>query len=531
MKVYTPEISWHERDPIYTCAFHPIKKKKLATSGVTGCIRLWEVGEKGEEKRDGEKTEDIVNGIGHLSNCRVKFIASLKRHCKSVNVIRWNPEGEILASAGDEACIFLWKENEVKNQKTLDMDEDENKENWFSFKTFRGHLEDILDLSWSKDGSVIISGSIDNSVYVWDVTTGNKIAILKEPKGFVQGVVYDPLGANYCCISTDRCLRIFSTVNNKCIQSISKMQMSKENVDPMPPAIRIFHDDTMKSFFRRMCYTSDGNLLFAPSGCLEIDNKLINTSYIFTRNAYTKPCLYIPHDKPSIAIACCPNKYELNKKKDTSADNIDNLFSLPYRYIFAIATEDSVYIYDTQNLTPFAYTTGIHYSNLSDLTWSNDGKMLCISSIDGFCSFVIFGDKQLGEIYTEPVIMEEVVESCEASKTEAKSVKLDIKSKLQKQSEINSKSKKVLENKSSQEVSSKMDDVYMMDEDSSDKSEASSDKASVEIIDEIEGKKDALKESNESNTNEIKTLAFKKKDDSVKIAGANSVKRLKLIPL
>ena len=40
MKVYTPEISWHERDPIYTCAYHPIKKNKLATSGVTGCIRV-----------------------------------------------------------------------------------------------------------------------------------------------------------------------------------------------------------------------------------------------------------------------------------------------------------------------------------------------------------------------------------------------------------------------------------------------------------------------------------------------------------
>jgi hypothetical protein len=32
----------------------------------------------------------------------------------------------------------------------------------------------------------------------------------------------------------------------------------------MPPSIRIFHDDTMKSFFRRMCFTPDGNLLLTP---------------------------------------------------------------------------------------------------------------------------------------------------------------------------------------------------------------------------------------------------------------------------
>lgn len=74
---------------------------------------------------------------------------------------------------------------------------------------------------------------------------------------------------------------------------------------------------------------------------------------------------------------------------------------MPYRYIFAIATEDSVYFYETQNLTPFAFVTGIHYSNLSDLSWSYNGRILNITSIDGFSSFVIFNEKELGEIFVE----------------------------------------------------------------------------------------------------------------------------------
>ncbi len=65
-------------------------------------------------------------------------------------------------------------------------------------------MEDILDLAWSKDSTIIISGSIDNSCIVWSVASGAKLAILKEPKGFVQGVVYDPLGSVYGAISTDR---------------------------------------------------------------------------------------------------------------------------------------------------------------------------------------------------------------------------------------------------------------------------------------------------------------------------------------
>lgn len=65
-------------------------------------------------------------------------------------------------------------------------------------------MEDILDISWSRDSQTLISGSIDNSVIVWNVATGSKIAILKEPKGFVQGVVFDPLGLTYSVLSTDR---------------------------------------------------------------------------------------------------------------------------------------------------------------------------------------------------------------------------------------------------------------------------------------------------------------------------------------
>jgi chromatin assembly factor 1 subunit B len=82
------------------------------------------------------------------------------------------------------------------------------------------------------------------------------------------------------------------------------------------------------------------------------------------------------------------------------------MFSLPYRYVFAIATEDSVFLYDTQSIVPFAFVTGIHYSNLSDLCWSSDGRLLITTSIDGFSTFLIFGANELGTLYTAPAVQE-----------------------------------------------------------------------------------------------------------------------------
>jgi len=47
---------------------------------------------------------------------------------------------------------------------------------------------------------------------------------------------------------------------------------------------------------------------------------------------------------------------------------------------------------------------GIHYSNLSDISWSSDGSLLIIASIDGFCTFISFKENELGKIYTDPIV-------------------------------------------------------------------------------------------------------------------------------
>lgn len=87
---------------------------------------------------------------------------------------------------------------------------------------------------------------------------------------------------------------------------------------------------------------------------------------------------------------------------------LNSFLSLSYRLIFAIATEDSIFFYDTQHQTPFAYVTGIHYSNLTDISWSQNGQLLSVTSIDGFCTFVSFNENELGLVYEAP---KEVIEN------------------------------------------------------------------------------------------------------------------------
>jgi len=91
------------------------------------------------------------------------------------------------------------------------------------------------------------------------------------------------------------------------------------------------------------------------------------------------------HKKPAIAVRCNPIKYKLrNYKKDdidttnsSSTSNassptkpkVNSFLNLPYRLIYAVATQDSVLIYDTQQTTPLVLLTNLHYATFTDIAW------------------------------------------------------------------------------------------------------------------------------------------------------------------
>lgn len=44
-------------------------------------------------------------------------------------------------------------------------------------------------------------------------------------------------------------------------------------------------------------------------------------------------------------------------------------FALPYRMVYAVATQDAVLVYDTQQQTPLCIVSNLHFATFTDLTW------------------------------------------------------------------------------------------------------------------------------------------------------------------
>lgn len=394
MKVITCEIAWHNKEPVYSLDFQrnpEARIDRLATAGVDTTVRIWRV-DKGP---DGKAI--------------VEFLSNLCRHTKAVNVVRFCPTKELLASGGDDGVILLWKLNDSKEtEQTSAFHEDDdvklNKENWNVLKTLRGHIEDVYDISWTNDGNSLVSGSVDNTAIMWDVAKGQKLCIFNDHKSYVQGVTWDPLGQYICTLSCDRVLRVFNTQLKKRSFSISKMT-SSSSAEGEVKNYRMFHDDSMRSFFRRLTFTPDGSFLLAPAGCVEAGENVVNTTYVFSRKSFKRPVAHLPSPaKATLAVRCCPVYFELRTKKGEDGEDkpFPNTLQLPYRVVFAVASEDSIFFYDSQQSLPFGHVSNIHYHTLSDLSWSKDGLVLSVSSTDGYCSFVTFDEGELGTPLKEP---------------------------------------------------------------------------------------------------------------------------------
>lgn len=70
-----------------------------------------------------------------------------------------------------------------------------------------------MDLGWSPDDTQLASCSLDNTVRIWQASTGAPLAVLSGHESLVKGLTWDPIGFFLATQSDDKSVIIWRTNN------------------------------------------------------------------------------------------------------------------------------------------------------------------------------------------------------------------------------------------------------------------------------------------------------------------------------
>ncbi|MHA1989340.1 MAG: serine hydrolase [Candidatus Hodarchaeales archaeon] len=143
--------------------------------------------------------------------------------------LKWLPDGELLAVGGGEWMSDVHHTNDLT--KILQLI---NITSGKSVKSFIGHKDTITSLSFSKNGSFLISGSWDNTVKLWNVETGEEIKSFNHTK-YVMDVEFSIDEKSIISGSMDKTINIWEidsgTIKKELLINQSIWSISLSSID------------------------------------------------------------------------------------------------------------------------------------------------------------------------------------------------------------------------------------------------------------------------------------------------------------
>lgn len=120
-----------------------------------------------------------------------------------VRSVAFSPLGRLLASGGDSQSIYLW---EVSTGQDL--------------KALQGHTHQIRSVAFSPDGRLLASGSDDQTVRLWKVDTGQLLKTLQGHTNRVYSITFSPDGSTIASGSDDQTVRLWKVSTGQGLKTL-----------------------------------------------------------------------------------------------------------------------------------------------------------------------------------------------------------------------------------------------------------------------------------------------------------------------
>jgi protein HIRA/HIR1 len=249
-----------------------------------------------------------------------------------------------------------------------------------------GHDNDVQDLGWSYDSSILVSVGLDSKVVVWSGHTFEKLKTLSQHQSHVKGLTFDPANKYFATASDDRTIKIFrftspppnATAHDQVHNFILETTISAP-----------FTTSPLTTYFRRCSWSPDGLHIAAANAV----NGPVSSVAIISRGSWESSINFIGHEGPVEVCAFCPRMFYKDPPDERDAQSHN-----PVTVIACGGQDKSLSIWNTRLTRPFIIAQGLANKSISDLAWSPNGESLFITTLDGSILMMMFQEGELGYV-------------------------------------------------------------------------------------------------------------------------------------
>jgi len=338
-------------------------------------VRIWSV--------------DAIKNAGDPSYSKPTALCQMSVHSGTIHSVRFSPNGKWLTSGADDRVICVYHLDDSPAAPSFGTNEHPPVENWKIAKRLVGHDNDVQDLGWSYDSSVLVSVGLDSKIVVWSGHTFEKLKTLANHQSHVKGITFDPANKYFATASDDRSIKIFRFTspapNATTHDMINNFVLEHTIVQP-------FRSSPLTTYFRRCSWSPDGNHIAAANSV----NGPVNSVAIINRGLWDSDIALIGHEGPVEVCTFSPRLFSHRPPDSTSTDS-SGFSTHPLVTVIACAGQDkALTIWNTSTSRPLTIIQDLASKSISDLAWTPDGQTLFATSLDGTVLTIIFEPGELG---------------------------------------------------------------------------------------------------------------------------------------
>ncbi|KAM7534165.1 hypothetical protein Aperf_G00000111211 [Anoplocephala perfoliata] len=247
-------------------------QKRLYTAGRDSVIRVWDTKRQSDPfLQSMEHHADWVNDIVlccdgeylisasndttvKVWNARTGFcMSTLPTHKDYVLVLAYAQHKEEVASAGLDHAIFLWDVNTLRNLTP--------KNNTVTTSSFSDEKDSIYSLAMDPAGSILVAGSPDKLIRMWDPRTCQPIGQLRGHTDNVRALLIRPDAQEILSGSSDGTIKLWSVGMRRCTETIRRHSEGVWTLQTNPSWTEVYSSGRDKNIFATTLRNTDDSFL------------------------------------------------------------------------------------------------------------------------------------------------------------------------------------------------------------------------------------------------------------------------------